>query len=274
MGCPSADDTHPLHGELPNAPYQSAELRVGECDRGEYIEMTGMYDHTIAFTCNLRATASIRFYADTSTFPISMTIENRFHTDSDLMYMAHTNFRPVVGAKLLYTHHDGPNDMEISGSVNGLQAPTPAYEAFLERLALNPADHAEFTPDVMANLNPEVLVYLRNYLTEPETKWAHTLQLLPGGTADYLAHRPDQLPLCTRWMVADQSQAALGMALPATAEPTGKQSEAIKGYLRKLPPQAKVRFDVEAGALNEADARAKADVIASTLMWHSAEKPT
>ena len=44
-----------------------------------------------------------------------------------------------------------------------------------------------------------------------------TTQIHPDGSADYLAHRPSELPLCTRWMVVDPSHAALGMALPATA---------------------------------------------------------
>ena len=34
MGVPTGADTHPLHGELPNAPYQKAWIIAGEDDRG------------------------------------------------------------------------------------------------------------------------------------------------------------------------------------------------------------------------------------------------
>ena len=34
MGNPAVEDTHPLHGELPNLTYQSASLLVGEDERG------------------------------------------------------------------------------------------------------------------------------------------------------------------------------------------------------------------------------------------------
>ena len=34
MGVPAEGDTHPLHGELPNAPYQSAYVVVGEDESG------------------------------------------------------------------------------------------------------------------------------------------------------------------------------------------------------------------------------------------------
>jgi hypothetical protein len=37
MGCPADADTHPTHGELPNAPYQSAQIRVGTDSAGECV---------------------------------------------------------------------------------------------------------------------------------------------------------------------------------------------------------------------------------------------
>ena len=45
MGVPAAGDTHPLHGELPNAPYRDAYLLVGKDERGSYIGLGGAYQH-------------------------------------------------------------------------------------------------------------------------------------------------------------------------------------------------------------------------------------
>ena len=39
MGVPAGADTHPLHGELPNAPYQQASLSAGEDARGAYLAL-------------------------------------------------------------------------------------------------------------------------------------------------------------------------------------------------------------------------------------------
>lgn len=50
MGCPGPLDTHPLHEELPNAPYQEAYVRAGRDKRGPYLEVSGTYRHSIAFT--------------------------------------------------------------------------------------------------------------------------------------------------------------------------------------------------------------------------------
>jgi hypothetical protein len=41
MGVPTKDDSHPLHGELPNAPFQHAYLAVGEDERGLYLGAGG-----------------------------------------------------------------------------------------------------------------------------------------------------------------------------------------------------------------------------------------
>ena len=109
MGCPADSDTHPTHGELPNAPYQCAQICVGADDNGnEYIEVSGTYNHIGAFSYNLKCEASVRLYAGRTTFPISMKITNEFYQDSDLMYMAHTNYLPVEGSTILYAVHAHP----------------------------------------------------------------------------------------------------------------------------------------------------------------------
>ncbi len=49
MGVPTREDSHPLHGELPNAPYDTAWLALGSDERGPYMAVGGEYRHTIAF---------------------------------------------------------------------------------------------------------------------------------------------------------------------------------------------------------------------------------
>lgn len=55
MGVPTADDDHPLHGELPNASYSKAHIELGEDERGVYIGLGGVYNHTLAFSTNYLA---------------------------------------------------------------------------------------------------------------------------------------------------------------------------------------------------------------------------
>ena len=69
------------------------------------------------------------------------------------------------------------------------------------------------------------------------------------------------MPLATRWMVNDGNQSALGLTLPATAEPTGKHSEKEKGNLRTLAPNATVVYNLDVGALNKDDTVRMVDTV-------------
>lgn len=266
MGCPGPEDAHLLHGDLPNAAYQKAHIAMGSDRRGHYLEVGGEYRHTVAFTKAWVARPAVRLYAGESTFPISIEITNQFHRPMDLMYMAHTNWLPREGSRLLFSHPCDPGtaDLEVSASVNGLVPPTEAYTRHIAALKNDPARHAHLTAEALAMCDPEILVYLRAYRADAAGH-AHTLQLHPDGTADYVRHSPAQLPRATRWIVVDGSQAALGMCLPGTAEPTGKAAETAKGNLQHLQPGVSVRYNIEVGALDTARAAAVAQQIAKLL---------
>ena len=62
MGVPSEKDTHPLRGELPNAPYQQAYIETGSDDRGKYVAVGGQYRHIVAFNHNYLAEPRLTLY--------------------------------------------------------------------------------------------------------------------------------------------------------------------------------------------------------------------
>ncbi|MCX7670468.1 MAG: DUF4432 family protein, partial [Anaerolineae bacterium] len=76
MGVPSGEDKHPLHGELPNAPYQKAWVLVGQDDRGPYIGLSGEYEHIVFFSDHYVARPEVRLYAGSALFPVTMTVTN------------------------------------------------------------------------------------------------------------------------------------------------------------------------------------------------------
>ena len=71
--------------------------------------------------------------------------------------------------------------------------------------------------------------------------WGHAMQLLPDGTADFISHRPEELPGGVRWMTRNADQDALGLFLPGTAEADGYTAEKAKGNVwcwRRRAPSA------------------------------------
>ena len=95
MGVPTAQDNHPLHGELPNAPYEQAWLVCGEDEQGPFLELGGQYRHTVAFSTNYIANPAVRLYAGRATFWACLSVTNLKNTPMEYLYLAHVNFRPV-----------------------------------------------------------------------------------------------------------------------------------------------------------------------------------
>jgi hypothetical protein len=251
MGVPTGTDSHPLHGELPNAPYEKAWLTAGEDTEGLFLELSGEYHHTVAFNCNYTAQPAVRLYAGRATFPVSMTVTNLKKTPMEYMYLAHANFRPVDDSHLVYSAPYDPQHVRVRASIPSHVHPLPGYREFLEELAQDPQKHHVLKPGL--GFDPEVVFFIE-YCAD-EQGWAHTLQVHPDGTADYLRHRPAQLDHGVRWICRTPDQDALGMLLPATAEPEGYSAEKAKGNVKVLGPGETWKGEFEAGTLTAQEAK-------------------
>ena len=260
MGSPSAEDSHPLHGELPNAPYQSAALVIGSDEKGEYIGLTGVYRHTVAFNYNYTAMPLVKFYAASSVFNVSMTIQNHKSSPMPLMFLEHVNFIPVDGGRLAQTVVCNPENMRVRANIPSFMEVAPGYREFLKLLQEHPEKHLVFDPALV--YDPEVVFYM-NYLAD-ENGWARTLQIHPDGSADLLRHRPEQLNRGIRWICRTADQGALGME-PSTAEVEGFSAEKKKGNVRSLPGGATFTSNIEIGVLTDDETRREEKLIEQVL---------
>jgi hypothetical protein len=258
---PAAGDSHPLHGELPNAPYTAAYLALGEDHRGQYLSLGGRYRHTVAFSANYEAEPVVTLYAGESRFTVDMAITNLKRTPMHYMYMAHVNFRPVDNGRLICTAPSDPDHVRVRTKIPTHVAPTPEYLAFLAALQAEPAQHEVLKPGLA--FDPEMVFYL-DYMADGDG-WAHTMQLHPDGSADYIAHRPAQLDHGVRWICRTPDQDALGMVLPATAEPEGLAAEKAKGHLKSLAGGETFVAELEIGVLDGAEAEKMARKIGAVL---------
>ncbi len=234
MGVPSAADTHPLHGELPNAPFQTAFLQLGTDETGAYIALSGMYRHTIAFAHNYIATPEVRLYANSSRVAVFLSIENLKNSPMDLMYLAHLNLRPVNDAQIVYSAKVSPQTVRIRDSIPAHAQISDQTLAQIEQLKQHPELHHTLTTGI--SYDPEVVFFI-DYLAD-QSGWAHSLQIHPDGSADYVTHRPSQLPVGVRWITRTPDQDGLGLVLPATSEPTGYNLEKAAGRVVSLAPRA------------------------------------
>jgi len=249
MGDPGPADRHPVHGELPNARYQRAQLLIGSDERGPFMSLTGSYRHLVAFGVHYTAQPTVRLREAGGRIEIEMHVRNVGHMPMDFMYLAHVNFRPTGGAQLIDTIPSDPQHLRLLS----LRLEPPAgYDRMIDALKRDIALHRRIEPDVVI---VSELVLSCMPLAD-ETGWAHAMQVLPDGSADFLSYRPDELDHCLRWTTRTGDMQALGMMLPATAEADGLVAERAKGHVRTLQPQQEFRCQVECGALESREATA------------------
>ena len=251
MGNPAVEDSHPLHGELPNLTYQSAALLVGEDERGAWMGLTGVGRYTIAFTHNYEARPCFKLHADDGRIDAELEIRNLKHTPMELMYLAHANFRPHDGARIIDTVPDDNKNIRIRTKLpQGLFKPTETHKAMLASMVDNPALHRDLVPG--RKVDPEIVMGLS--FRSGTDGWGHAMQLLPDGTADYISHKPEELPGGVRWMTRNADQDALGLFLPGTAEADGYTAEKAKGNIKVIEPLGSFRCSLSFGALTKEQA--------------------
>jgi len=245
MGNPGAGDTHPLHGELPNAPYRSAQLLVGRDERGPFMGLTGEYHHAVAFTHNYVATPTVTLHGGDCHVRLDLSVRNRKRKPMEFMYLAHINFRPVDGGLLVDAVPDDLKHVRVRTKLPDIFVPSEEHKALLAAVLADPAIHRSIVAG--RPIDPELVMTL-DYPADG-AGWAETLQIHPDGSADFVRHKPGELRKGIRWMTRSGDQDAIGIVLPATAEPDGYTAEKAKGNVMVLPPGGEYRCTFEFGAL-------------------------
>lgn len=246
IGNPSEQDTHPLHGELPNAPYQKYFILSGSDEKGKYIELSGEFTYVIGFEVGYKFISSYRMYEDDTTFRVRNRIINLRGTEQEYLYLCHINFRPVDGAELVYsakkedvyTHVLVPDNLPADKKAK--------LERYFEILDKDVSAHDKIGGSEQF-YEPEI-VFTVKYRQDEDGR-GHCMQVLPDGYACYVSHHPDQLPYGIRWICRMPNEDALGMLLPATGEHNGYKDCVEKGYVRYMPKDGEIVLEFDVGVL-------------------------
>lgn len=261
MGGPTGSDTHPLHGELPNAAYQEAQVIAGSDEIGAYVGLTGLYRHTEAFSYHYVARPQLRVYEGSGRMRVIFEATNEKETPMEYMYLCHANFRPQDGGELRYTAPCDTDHVRVRSNIPAHLSPDPAYVAFLKELADHPEKHNRFEPG--QPYDPEAVLLID--MQSDREGLAHAMQLLPDGGADFISYKTTELDHAVRWICRTPDQQGLGIVLPATAEPDGYSKEKEKGNLKRLEAGGVFRTTFELGALEPGRAKDFTEHITAVL---------
>jgi hypothetical protein len=250
MGNPGPDDRHPLHGDLPNAPYRDVQLIAGSNSEGPFMALTGRCRQTVAFSHDYVMQPAVLLQLDASSVNVDIDIMNLKHSPMELMYLAHINFRPADGGRLVDTVVDDSADIVVRQVLPPFFTPSKSYLAYRDAIVANPSRHRILTKD--EPIDPELVLTMKAK-TDAEG-WAHAMQVHPDRTADFVRFRPDELNYAVRWITRGADQDALGLVLPATAEPDGYLAAKERGRLVRVAPGETFRCALRFGAMNAEEA--------------------
>jgi len=233
VGAPTEKCQHPLHGDLPNANYNSAYLEWATDEKGEYLSIGGAYHYNSFFGNSYIARPEIRLYQNKTTIELKMDIENTSNTSMELMYLCHINFRPQDNATLHYSADYNSTSVRLRKSIPSHITVSDEFKKSLEIIDKDIITHHKL--DGSISFDPEHVFFI-DYKSDSQG-WAHSLLELSSGEAYYVAHKPSQLPRANRWISRTANHDAIAIVEPATCEVEGYELEKLKGNIQVLQPK-------------------------------------
>jgi hypothetical protein len=236
-GCPSPQDTHPLHGEMACAAMDEAwlELEVG-C-----LRVAGRYEYVMGFGHHYEARPAVVLHKASALFDIQMEVTNLASVAMPLQYMCHMNYAYVAGAT--FSQNIPDEALSLRESVPVHVQPTESWQAFNQRILQGEASVA--TLNEPHYYDPEIVFFadkLDRYTNNPEFR-----MMTPDGTTFITRFSSAELNYVTRWILCNGDQQVAAFALPATCRPEGFLAAQRNGSLISLASRQTRTFSVTTG---------------------------
>ena len=236
-GCPSPEDTHPLHGEMACASMDEAWLELD----GDSLRIGGGYEYVMGFGHHYQAQPAVVMHKASALFDIHMAVTNLASVAMPLQYMCHMNYAYVADATFSQNIPDAA--LQLRASVPAHVKPTGQWLAFNQRILQGEASLARLNEPEF--YDPEIVFFadkLDTWTDRPEFR-----MVAPDGTTFVTRFSSAELNYVTRWILYTGDQQVAAFALPATCRPEGFLAAQGNGSLIELAPQQRRSFSVTTG---------------------------
>lgn len=237
-GCPSPEDTHPLHGEFPCSHMDNAKLIVTETS----ITIESSYEYLQGFGDHYVAKPSVTLHEGSSMFDIHLEVTNKsLYASMPLQYMCHMNYAFVKDAKI--TQNFGNDTFKLRTSIPAHVKPTPRWTQLNEDILSGKKDANSLV--VAEEFDPEIVYFADgvNKITDN----AIIDMVAPDGTTFETQFSTQEFPVVTRWILYNADQKVAAFALPGTSRPEGREAARKAGTLIQLNPGETKKFTVHTG---------------------------
>jgi len=210
-GCPSPEDDHPLHGEMPCARMDSAWLLLD----ADTLSLEGECEYVKGFGHHYLAAPAVRLHADRPRLQIEMTVTNLAGAPMPLQYMCHLNSSWIAQGRFRQSIPD--RAFRLRTSIPAHLRPTPAWRDYTARLAQDPQALQQLDQPQLCD--PEI-VFFADDLPQYGDEVQFELHA-PAGYAMMTRFSTAQFPHATRWLLHNADQQVAAYILPATCRPEG-----------------------------------------------------
>lgn len=236
-GCPSPEDNHPLHGEMPCAAMDSAWLSLS----ANSLQVCGKYEYVMGFGHHYLAEPSVKLTTDCALFDIQMSVTNLASVPMPLQYMCHMNYAYVDDAQLSQNVPD--TAIMLRESIPGHVHPTPQWLEFNQAIQSGKITLDQLNQPSLCD--PEIVFFIDNlaqYTQHPEFRMTS-----PEGTSFVTRFSASELNYATRWILYNGDQKVGAFVLPATCRPEGFLAAKNNQTLIWLEAGEKRQFTVTTG---------------------------
>ncbi|WP_028021764.1 aldose 1-epimerase family protein [Enterovibrio calviensis] len=235
MGCPTPQDDHVLHGEMPCAAMDSAWLEISDTA----VTMKGSYEYVMGFGDHYLAQPSVCLAKDASLFDIQMKVKNLATVPMPLQYMCHINTAYIADAVM--TQNIPDHAFQLRETIPAHVQPNEQWLAYNENLKTSAPIQTLNTPDMF---DPEI-VYCIDDISQYAKRAVFNMTM--GDKQMVTEFSTDEFNSATRWILCSGDQQVAAYALPATCRPEGYLTAKEKGTLIYLQANEERTFTVRTG---------------------------
>lgn len=237
-GCPSPEDSHPLHGEFPCSDMNQSYLTFDE----NSITIHSEFEYVKGFGYHYMAKPSVALTAGATHIDISLEVQNLSeYQKMPLQYMCHMNYAYAENGVMT---QNIPNDaFYLRTSVPGHVKPNEDWKTYMAELEAN--------QELISTLNrpemydPEICFFTKDLTSYTET--AEFEMTYNEESKFFIQFNTQDFPYATRWLLNNADQKVAAFALPGTSLPEGYLAAEKKGSLIQLDPMEKRVFAVRTG---------------------------
>lgn len=236
-GCPSAEDTHIMHGEMSCAKMNKAWLEI----EGDIISLCGAREYVKGFGDHYMAKPSVTLIAGQSFFDIHMEVTNLGSVAMPLQYMCHLNYAYIDDATF---EQNIPSDaFQLRQTIPAHVKPTEQWLNYTKKLSDNPSHFSKLNEPQF--YDPEIVFFVDNIAQY--TDKAEFFMKSPNGNRFVTRFSSNQFNYATRWILYNGDQKVAAFILPSTCRPEGFLAAKKNGSLIMLGAGETKTFRVSTG---------------------------